>query len=420
MESFTRIERFFRNFGLSVFFTGLFLLLLEGASFLFIKTQGLDPYDYKYNQIVSGYHVFRNTPGARILGEVKADPSDPPTLIDENGFATNEPISLIKPDGVIRIFVMGGSAAFGIGQFPPFATVHPYHQGGLSYRLSPAGQLKQYLQNQRPDLKFEVINAAATDRLLHQSMIYYLETISRFSPDMIINLDGYNDLHYGMLSGRPYAEIDLRLNNYIDLLESTRSYKPYLMHLMSLGYDKFLRGSVNEALKKQFFFKDDMDSPKYSRAAYKQNEGYYIGSSQRFLQILDQYMAILKSEKVDFIFALQPMLYRQVNKQWSQIEDRMRRTVFGVGPNLPQTVIDQFILMSKYFFDEYMSSTSQERVEQNNFGFLDLNQEISHLKSDFELYVDYCHFTVEGSQAVGEILGRKVLERLSTQPARPG
>ncbi|MBF0444230.1 MAG: hypothetical protein HQL68_01470 [Magnetococcales bacterium] len=411
MNTANKIERFFKNFGLFAFTICLLLAVLEVGSSLVLYLYGINPNKYEYNQILSGYHVFKNTPGAPLWNEVKKNPDDPPSIVDRNGFVSDNPIFEKKPDDVIRIFVMGGSAVFGVGQFPPFASVHPYHLGNLSYSLGLAGQLESYLSAQRPGLKFEVINAAATDRMLHQSMIYYQETISRFSPDIIINLDGYNDLHYGIMSGRPYAEMEARIPNYVTLLDEVRLYKPKFMTVLNLLYNRYFRNYVGEQLKKQFYLRDDMDQEKYSIAQYRKYEDSFTGSSQRFLQILDHYMAVLHSDKVDFIFAIQPMLYRQINKEWSKIENQMRREVFGVGPNLSNDAIDRFILMSKYFFDEYLSKASQERVEKSGFRFLDLNQEIRHLKSDFELYIDYCHFTVDGSRTVAEILGKEVLKR---------
>ncbi|MBF0193949.1 MAG: hypothetical protein HQL71_05300 [Magnetococcales bacterium] len=411
MTTSDKIEKFFKNFGLFAFTTCLLLVVLETVSTLALYYYNINPKKYEYNQILSGYHVFKNTPGAPLWNEVKKNPNDPPSIVDGNGFISDNPIYVKKPDDVIRIFVMGGSAVFGVGQFPPFAVVHPYHLGNLSYSLGLAGQLESYLSSQRPGLKFEVINAAATDRMLHQSMIYYQETISRFSPDIIINLDGYNDLHYGIMSGRPYSEMESRIPSYLNLLDNSRLYQPNFMTFLNMGYYKFFRDMVGEQLKQQFFLQDDMDQEKYSFNQYKKFENSFIATSQRFLQILDHYTAVLNADKVDFIFAIQPMLYRQINKEWSKIENQMRREVFGVGPNLPKEVVDRFILMSKYFFDEYLAKASQERVEKSGYRFLDLNQEIRHLKSDFELYVDYCHFTIGGSRILAEILGKEVLKR---------
>ena len=417
MATLSRFERVSKNLVLA--FVAIFLVMgmMEATAYLILRARGLNQNRYEFGQILSGYYVFRNTPGAAFWDEVKEHPSDLPSVVDGHGFTSDNPITEAKPDGVTRIFVLGGSAAFGTGQFPPFTRVHPYHRGTLSFSLGPAGQLERYLQAKRPDLKFEVINAAASDRLLHQSMIYYLETISRFSPDMVINMDGYNDLFFGMMSGRPYAQAESSLENYLGLINYARSYKPDLMRLLNLGYNKYFHPYMGAHLKEKFFFEGDLDQEKYSFEAYKKIEDEFIGSSQRFLQILDHYMGILKTDKVNFIFALQPILYRKINKQWSAIEDRMRRTVFGVGPHMSPELIDRFILMSQYFFDQYLAQASQTRVARSGFGFMDLNHEIRHLKSDFELYVDYCHFTIPGSRAVAEILGREVLRRLPSGPS---
>jgi hypothetical protein len=412
MGQYSKIERISRDFSLYLFFFCLIFIILELLAFFILRFNGFDPKRYDYIHMISGYHVFRNTPGHPYFDEVKANPNDPPTIVDGNGFTSSRPITNQKPPGTIRIFLMGGSAAVGTGQFPPYAMVRPLRQGTLSYSLGPAGQLADYLQSKRPDLKFEVINAAAVDRTLHQSMIYYLETISRFQPDIIINLDGYNDLFYGMMSGRPYAEIESRLEHYINLINTTNAYKPNLMHLLNIGYKKYLQQFVSDHLKEIYFIHDDLEKEQYSLAAYQTVEPEFIKSSQRFLQILEHYMAVLKSDKVDFIFTLQPILYRQPNKQWSATEDQMRRTVFSMGPTTPSDLKTRFVLMSKFFFDGYLSQASRNRVERHGFGFLDINEEIQQLDSNFEFYLDYCHFTRGGSHVVGEILGKEVLQRL--------
>ncbi|MBF0588453.1 MAG: hypothetical protein HQL53_04935 [Magnetococcales bacterium] len=408
----TRFERFSKNFVLALITITLILGLLEGAAFLWLKSQGLLVRPYQYFQTISGYHVFKTTPGQPLWKEMKAHPDDPTTFVDGNGFFSDGPVLLRKAPDVYRIFIMGGSAAYGTGQFPPFAKVHRYREGNLSYRLGIAGQLKRYLQAQRPDLRIEVINAAAVDRTLHQSMLYYLETVSRFSPDLLINLDGYNDLLYSLTSGRPYAELEMRLDFYIDLLNNARAYRPHLMQTMMLLYNRYLHPHINRRLKERFLATDDLDHPRYNLAAYKPWEPAFIERSQRLQQILNHYMAVLKADKVDLLFSLQPILYRQVNKTLSKIEDTMRRTLFSWNPNAPEQARTPLILMSKYFFGHYLSQALQQRVERQGYGFLDLNEEIRHLKRDVELYVDYCHFTPSGSRIVAEILGRKVLDRL--------
>jgi len=50
-------------------------------------------------------------------------------------------------------------------------------------------------------------------------LIYYLETVSRFSPDWVVSLDGFNDISH-IQSGTPYADREEELQYYIDIENS--------------------------------------------------------------------------------------------------------------------------------------------------------------------------------------------------------
>jgi hypothetical protein len=73
---------------------------------------------------------------------------------DEYGFVHDEPIAITKPDGTVRIFLNGGSALFGAGQSTVYQPAKAYPKALYSYPDSIAGQLKSYLKQQRPDLRF--------------------------------------------------------------------------------------------------------------------------------------------------------------------------------------------------------------------------------------------------------------------------
>jgi len=61
-------------------------------------------------------------------------------LIDENGFAVGKtPLTANKPKGTIRIFVMGGSTAFGTIQISERVGDESYPRGYYSYEASIAG-----------------------------------------------------------------------------------------------------------------------------------------------------------------------------------------------------------------------------------------------------------------------------------------
>ena len=58
--------------------------------------------------------------------------------------------------------------------------------------------------------------SAAFTRAYHQSVLYYLEQVSRFSPDWVVSMDGYNDVNH-LVSGTPYADRAEEIKYYINL-----------------------------------------------------------------------------------------------------------------------------------------------------------------------------------------------------------
>ena len=81
--------------------------------------------------------------------------------------------------------------------------MHSYPGGVYSYPHSIAGQLKQALQRDFPGRRFQVVTMAAFEWRLHQSLGAHLASISAYSPDIVISLDGMNDQSTFVL-GEPY------------------------------------------------------------------------------------------------------------------------------------------------------------------------------------------------------------------------
>src|SRR5580704_11337371 len=167
------------------------LVLIELASYLVIVAKGHRDlrFQYRYNRILSGYTVFQNVPNHSFrTSAIKGDPAEPDPVLDEHGFLSDGPVSRDKPAGTFRIFLVGGSTAFGAGQNIRYHDVSPYPDGLYAYPASIAGRLKAVLQAKNPKVRYEVINAAGFERRIHQSFLQYLASLSQYAPDLIINL----------------------------------------------------------------------------------------------------------------------------------------------------------------------------------------------------------------------------------------
>jgi lysophospholipase L1-like esterase len=127
-----------------------------------------------------------------------------------------------KPPGRFRIVVLGGSAAWGLGCTADDRTV--------------PGRLEAALRSRYPGRDVEVINGAQTGFVSGQELIYYHRTVAQLAPDLVLLLDGYNDVEADFANpepGLPQNAAHLR-TRYQDFLSSGR-----------LGQDlaRFLRGS---------------------------------------------------------------------------------------------------------------------------------------------------------------------------------
>lgn len=132
--------------------------------------------------------------------------------INEQGFRDKDALPLAKPKDEIRIFILGGSAAFGQWNQTNEATIASKLETRLQQRVN---QQKQSPAKYRPDVfpffkpsreklmgmpakikegKYRVINAAVPGYVSSNQLAQLALQILPYQPDLIVVLDGYADL----------------------------------------------------------------------------------------------------------------------------------------------------------------------------------------------------------------------------------
>jgi hypothetical protein len=132
--------------------------------------------------------------------------------INQQGFRDRDPVPLVKPQDEVRIFLLGGSTAFGYGNSSNATTVSNYLETRLQQRLQ---QQQASPQLYKPDLlpydqaqkqkylakpakikpgKYRVINAAVPGYASGNELAQVALNILKYKPDLIVILDGYEDL----------------------------------------------------------------------------------------------------------------------------------------------------------------------------------------------------------------------------------
>jgi len=426
-----RRNRFARYPKTTLCVTVLVLLgLIELTCYLIIVFKGHRDlrFQYPYNRILSGYTVFQNVPGHSFrTSAIKADPTEPDPVLDEHGFLHDTPITREKPTGTFRIFLLGGSTAFGAGQNIRYHSVHPYPDGLYAYPSSIAGQLQPYLQSHDPTRHYEVINAAGFERRIHQSLIQYLQTLSQFHPDLIINLDGMNDV-YSVVTGTPFEDLEQQIPFYVELYQGQRSLLRYssTYYVLSTAYSKWVNrqhsaepapttvappSAASAAATPTVAGGMTSASPgeNSGRVFYDKSKPRYTKNAERLLQIVRQYFAVLKADRTPSMFVIQPLLNRKKeNKHLSDIERKLAEVMVPTESGT-SAAVDQCALVLEYFFDDFLSAALRKAAQEYGVEYLDLNAEIASLGPDVEFYVDYCHLTLDGNRRVAEILGKAIL-----------
>lgn len=401
--------------------TILCLILIEIISSLILRyNKDLQIQTPVFNRQISGFYIYKNSDGFK-HSTIKQNPKESDVVINEFGFIYNKEISKEKPDNTVRIFITGGSAAFGSGQSKPYNSIKEYPSGIFSYESSIEGNLERKLTEKYPNKDFEVINACSSGRKLNQSVAQYLALIKDFSPDIIISIDGMNDL--STINGLSPYEIDEKylLNKYIELENISKEFKDesYLATINLISRIKFhqLKSSSNERVAKESNKLLEYDKTKINKSTYLKYKSDFINGSTEFTSLISYYNAICKVDSVDFIFCIQPLLYREQNKELSDIENKMQNSVNPINISLSNTEIPEseikeleFLgdLTLRYFFDDYLSKKIDTLAHRNGFAFVDLNKEISNIDESVEFYVDYCHLTFEANEIIADILTSEV------------
>ncbi|GAB4382983.1 MAG: hypothetical protein Kow00121_44060 [Elainellaceae cyanobacterium] len=132
--------------------------------------------------------------------------------INAQGFRDEEPVALEKAQGEVRIFVLGGSAAFGqlnssnqatfASQLEKLLNDRVADQRSNSSRYQPAtlpyraDQVAEALAlpPRIPDRQYQVINAAVPGYASGNELAFLVQDISRYNPDILVLLDSYQDL----------------------------------------------------------------------------------------------------------------------------------------------------------------------------------------------------------------------------------
>jgi hypothetical protein len=275
----------------------------------------------------------------------------PGGFVNEQQFRYHRNLESPKPADTCRIFLVGGSTAFGTC--------------ARSNETTVAGYLERYLnrENQRYRRRFEVVTAANANWISPHERIMVENRLLDLEPDLVIALSGYNDVGCGLVG------LDVNYNRG--------------------GPDTYFVLLANAMLKQELSegFPLQLPGPQQSVSAKQ--------TGVRLRRNAELSHAALQMIGADYCFALQPILNvsRKVRtlreeRMWQRANHQIQAVEF----------------VKRY--DECRSQTSG--VKLPHFHFWDLTG-VFDAQNESDIFIDQCHFGDRGN----DLIARRMLDLLA-------
>src|SRR2546427_780166 len=146
---------------------------------------------YKPRHLLDFYRFYRVNPEYRSAT----------VRIDAAGFRNDEEVTPEKPNNVVRILTMGGSTVWGEdGHYPSTATID--NSQTIAARLET--MLNARAAARQAPFRVQVLNAGVVGYRLYQNLDYFIHRLVEFRPDLVVEIDGHNDLDALVMGVPPY------------------------------------------------------------------------------------------------------------------------------------------------------------------------------------------------------------------------
>ncbi len=311
------------------------------------------------------------------------------------GFRRDTEVSVEKPAGTYRIFLMGASTAYGLGGLWPHLQ--------KTYEVLKNSQtidayLQEELQAQLPGRKIEVINAAITSTWTHHELIYLNQTILRYHPDMILFLDGYNDFYFTNPQHNQFADYSYNLQSRVIMGDPT---------LRSLVYQNFWwlfrRSALAHVIGRGLQVAKLVVMPRPKRGMMDVERDMATMRQvfpENALKMQRRITLILRDEKVTPVFLLQPMLaLERGHKPMSEIEQKL----FDFNINSYAVNYEPWVHQARDYVVEQETAMASELGSH----FFDVTGIYAGVTD--QIYTDYCHLTPLGNQLLAKYVAGRIL-----------
>ncbi|MBW4523694.1 MAG: SGNH/GDSL hydrolase family protein [Phormidium tanganyikae FI6-MK23] len=338
--------------------------------------------------------------------------------INEQGFRADQSLSADKPKDEVRIFLLGGSAAFGQLSSNNQATISAQLESRLNQQVSAqkatpgkfrpdtlpyfADELEKALKlpPRIRETRYRVINAAVPGYASGNELAQLAFEVLPYKPDAIVLMNGYSDLLL------PSANEGVDVPGVEALLESApRHLMASLGNQLNDFFHQFylVKGVQYWVFRPQMSFKQlipPVEAPVQERLTTDAKE---LGlRTDRYRQNLQQVSRLASASKVPLFVALQP----EVSSRAAKPAGREKEILDQLGSGYPEQI--------KTGYGKLQGAIEQVKRDAPGVSTLNLMEVVNRTQG--EVFQDAIHLTDNANGAIANRLFETITPKLHVQP----
>ncbi len=343
--------------------------------------------------------------------------------INEQGFRADQPIAQDKPKDEVRIFVMGGSTAFGQLSSSNQATIAQqletrFNQQVTTQKSAPnkyrpdvlpyyADELEKALKlpPRIRESRYRVINAAVPGYASSNELSQLAFEVLSYKPDFIVLIDGYPDLLL------PSNQEGTTVPGAEELLESAPKHmKVAIGHQLQRFFNQFylVKGFQYFVMRPQSTLKQLIPPLTASDVSVRDrlttDKTELNRRVDRYRQNLQQIARLTSASKIPLLVALQPEVS---NRSPNKISPRERAILDQLGSDYPKQI--------EAGYNQLQASIDQvKRDSPQSVSTLNLTDTYANYSGT--AFQDVIHLTDNANGAMSNQIFDAIAKQLHTQP----
>lgn len=335
------------------------------------------------------------------------------------GFRDPRTISMEKPADEFRIFIVGGSTAYGLGAVGQAVQAMEWY--GLEFRETIPHQMEMILNATAPipGKKIRVYNAAVWGYSYQHHLMRYVTKLRRYSPDLIVSIDGANEIaplckitkdwdyfkegQFNNILREMFAYNQAGLSSYLTLWLKNNTF---LMTYLWGGRDVFTelhqKVPIPEGAPRNPAPGTDSSQVSVDERSKLLNEHV-----DTVVGVVENYHLMMANDQVPHMLVLQPWFYLS-KKQLSEKEKLLegmagQREYYGVPSGPVYKVLIEKLVQS---------------AKTKGYFLVDLHDYFDDVSE--WVFTDWCHLTSGANYLVAKELSNLIKEHLLGQALGPG